>query len=329
MRKWEKISKILVLQAVFILIIGLSWTYFVYEEKSENKITALSSKYSLLNNRLFINDSNDIIINFAPLRTEIRSYLAKQDVGYSFFLDYFPSGSSIRAGDKEEYVAASLMKLPIVMDTYKAIDQGKIGLGDRITIDPDDVSTGFGELGGIGGGISLTYRDAIRLTLSESDNTAGRILLKENEKLIPSKERALNFLDIDFNRSTVNQQPTVLISARSYSSFLKCLYLSCFNTYQSSQDILKQLTESSFNNRIKAGVADKSVKIAHKIGTYNKESSSDCGIVYIPSRTYSICVIIGSTGDAADKMIADVSEFAYDYITSVNPPEAIRAEEQP
>jgi beta-lactamase class A len=318
MSKHKGSKKTLALFTLILLPIVASWTYFYIHKVEHSRLHKQEEKYNLLSKRLFVENQNDIIVNLAPLRSQINDYLSKQGYKYSFYLEYLPSGTSIRAGDSTELVGASLMKLPVIMDIYKAADENKINLDDKIRLNDQTLSSGFGTLYQEGVGREITYREAVKLALTESDNTAARALLLETEKYNSPKDRALNFLDVDFNETEMSEQPTILISARSYSSFLQCLYLSCFNSYESSQEILQYMTESDFHTRIEAGVEDKSIKIAHKIGTFSEQSSSDCGIVYVPRRPYSFCLMINSTDMKIDDVIAEVSKMTYEYIKNTN-----------
>lgn len=305
-------SRFLLVASIFLLLVNVSFVGINFLHSS-NK-TKETQKYPLLSKRLFVENQNDIIINLAPLRIQIREYLNRSSIPYSFYFEYLPSGTSIRAGDNTELVGASLMKLPVVMDLYKASELKKLSLDDMVVIDDQDLSRKFGLLWREGSGATIQLREAVRLALEESDNTAARVILKQTLKTLESKDRSLNFLDAELEKSDNGDQQTILISARSYSSFLKCLYLSCYLNNDNSQAILDLLTKTGFHSRIESGIADKSVKIAHKIGTYSQKSSSDCGIVYVPKRPYLFCLMINSTAGNVDKIIADVSKMAYEYI---------------
>lgn len=288
------------------------------DEVAESDEATKAAKYPYLSKRLFIENQNDIILNLAPLRTDIREYLDKTGLDYSFYLEYLPSGTSIRAGESEEFVGASLMKLPVVMDLYKASEEGKLSLDDMVIINDHALSQKFGSLYQAGSGSSITLRNAAKLALEESDNTAARVILEQTQRSLNPRERSLNFLDAEITESKDGEQPVILISARAYSSFLKCLYLSCYLNYDNPQAVLQTLTETDFHSRLEAGVADKSVKVAHKIGTYSQQSSSDCGIVYAPKRPYLFCLILNSTMVDVDEIIADVSQMSYEYVTKIN-----------
>ncbi len=272
--------------------------------------------YSLLAKRLFLEDPNDTIINFSGLREQMRDYLESNNLKGSIYFEYLPTGTSIRLNGDEELVAASLMKIPVVMELYKAAEQGSINLDTVVTLKQEWLDSAFGTLYQKGAGYRLTLRQAAEIALEQSDNTAVAAILASTQSLLRSENHVLNSLDVSYSR---DEQKTLSISARAYSSFLKCLYFSCYLQQDDSQEILGYLTQSSFDSRLRSGVP-KDVVIAHKIGTYSNKTQSDCGLVYEPKRNYLICVMLYVADDAASNAhIAKISELAYAYIKKSEP----------
>jgi len=99
----------------------------------------------------------------------------------------------------------------------------------------------------------------------------------------------------------------------AYSCIHKCLYFACFNNEEDSQQMLLYLTESSFNDRLTKHLQGK-VEVAHKIGTFNTQYQSDCGIVYLENKNYSICVMVKGKDPLASEEIAELSKLTYDYL---------------
>jgi beta-lactamase class A len=277
-------------------------------------ITAIvSDNYPLLAKRLFIEEPNDTIINFDELRQSIREYTTRNKLTGSTYFEYLPTGTSIRIDGDELEVAASLFKLPASMELYKAVELGKINLDQKVSLREDWLDSAYGTLYKKGSGYSLSIKELNDIMLKESDNTALKgIAFILNETNLAPELKPYNFLDIDYSQ---NPDLTVSISARGYSSFLKCLYFSCYVNKDSSQEILNTLTQSSFGSRIPAGVPDKNIKIAHKIGNFAQTTQSDCGIVFVPLRNYILCVMIdGPDSATTDAHIAEISQLAYSFV---------------
>jgi beta-lactamase class A len=271
-----------------------------------------AAQYPLLAQRIFTDDQSDNIVNFAPLRKSLRAYYDDNQLEGGIYFEYLPTGTSIRVDGDEEEVAASLFKLPAAMDLYRAAEMGTVDLDKKIALQPEWLDKDYGTLHQKGAGYRLSLRDAAKIMLTESDNTALKAVSSSIAGKLKSDEYAFNSLDVDI---TQNADFTVSVGPRGYSSFLKCLYFSCYLTHHNSDEILRYLSESKFNGRLVAGIADKSIKVAHKIGVASTTTQSDCGIVYLPRRHYVACIMIrGAERPNTDKHIAELSKRMYEYL---------------
>lgn len=271
------------------------------------------NQYNLLAKRLFLEEPNNNKINFTPLRESLNSYFANNNLnGGNLYFEYLPTGTSIRISGDEQLVAASLMKVPVAMDVYKSAELGRIKLDDVISLKAEWLNNEYGTLYKQGAGYRLTVREAVKIMLEDSDNTALFALAAANDGKLSDTESSLNYIDLDYK---VNSDQTISVNARSYSSVLKCLYFACYNTKDDSQLMLNNLVNSTYKNRLKAGVGNSNIAVAHKIGTNLNNNQSDCGIVYYPKNNYLLCIMIPGPGTSAtDKKISDISKIVYDFI---------------
>lgn len=271
--------------------------------------------YPLLAKRLFIENPNDTRINFSPLRKDLNNYFKQNNIKGSIYFEYLPTGTSIRVNPDTRYQAASLMKLPVAMELYKANEKGLLNLDEKIILKQDWLNDGYGSLYEKGVGYELTLREAAKILLTESDNTALRAILASTDGKLDTSELALGSLDIEFS---LNQDDSINIGTRSYASFLKCLYFACYNTKQDSQEILDLLTSTPFSDRIVAGVNDQNIKIAHKIGVFNTQVQSDCGIVYLENNNYLLCVMLESSDtEETNAVFKAMSEKVYNFVKPI------------
>lgn len=267
-------------------------------------------QYPLLAKRILIDNPNDAIVKFVPLRKEIERRFQELQVPYSFYFEYLPTGTSIRVGDDVALVGASLLKLPIVMDLYKAAETGKINIDEQVVVEAEMLNDDYGKLYQKGAGYKLSLREAAAITLEESDNTAINVIEKSLYGKLQPEEGSMAAVDADFN--TVDN--AVVINSKSYASILKCLYFACFNNFNDSQEILSHLTQATSQGRLIDGVPD-SIAIAHKFGTSLKNiTDSDCGIFYIPNRPYIVCVMIKLPAEDASKFDTELSRIIYDAV---------------
>jgi len=266
--------------------------------------------YPFLSSRILNNDTNDILINFVPLRNDLKARFDQLTVQKSFYFEYLPDGTSIRDGADQELIAASLIKVPLVMNLYRAAELKRVNLDQKVTITQAELDNAYGDLWQRGAGASLTLRQAAQFALKNSDNTATHVIFDHIKGLLSYEEESLARLDVDQN----SQNGQAVINARSYASVLKSLYYSSYLQKQDSEEILAYLTQSSATNRLVLGVPA-GVAVAHKNGVFNSSwSESDCGIVYVPKRPYIVCVMVGLPEDQANTFIAKVSKRVYDFV---------------
>jgi beta-lactamase class A len=283
----------------------------VFNKEATTSETANSEDYPLLARRIFLENPNEPIVNFSALRSELNNYFEQNNIDGGLYFEYLPTGTSIRIAGEEKEVAASLIKLPAAMELYKAAELGKVNLDDEITIREEWLDDGFGELYKKGAGHKLTLREATEVMLRDSDNTALKAVSISMMGLVPIENNPFNSLDAEFAQ---NPDLTVSIGARAYSSFLKCLYFSCYLEKQHSQELLDYLSNTGFEDRIVAGVDD-GVTVAHKVGNFGQSTQSDCGIVYLDKKNYLLCLMIEGPDNAeTDAKLAAISKLTFEYL---------------
>lgn len=300
-----KFKLALIALSIFSLLVSL-----LYLKSQVSK--AADGRYPLLAKRIFIEDPDDILVNFSPLRAQLKEYFKNIGQRHSFYFEYLFTGTSIRIGENEELVGASLLKVPLAMDLYKAAEINKIQLDVPIEIRSEDIDPHFGNLWQKGVGAKLTLEEAAKILLVDSDNTAGNLILRNIKGILSEDDKS----EIEIDMATRNSPDMrSLITAKSYSSIFKCLYVSCFTTKENSHKMLDYLTQSKHDHLLQAGLPE-GIRMAHKIGSFSDKVQSDCGIVYVPKRAYIICVMIESSSDEAKKIIPEVSRKVYQYVTS-------------
>ena len=308
------------IRLIVALLIGtgfISGTTFLIGRHTATGVTDRSTtpneaqRFPLLAPRIFVNNPNDPLINFTTLRLQLRSYMAEKNLKGSLYFEYLPTGINVRVDDDSQEAAASLMKIPAVMELYKAAELNRVDLDTPYKLREEWLDDRFGNLYKQGAGYSLSLREAARIALIDSDNTAINMVIALSRNLLQPTENVLTFLDVDFVRP---DEDRLTISARSYSSFLKCLYFSCYLNHENSQQILMNLSNTSFNNRLRTGVPFE-IPMSHKIGTFNNSVMSDCGIIYEPKRPYVLCIMLEVADDqTGNEHFATLSKMTYDYI---------------
>lgn len=315
-----KINKILGI-LVFVSILGnIILSYYIASASPSRNITTDESadhtQFPYLSMRIFVQSQNDIIINFVDLRSKLRNYIEGLPDKVGMYFEYLPSGVSIGINEKDEYVLASLLKVPLAISVYKAIEDGKLSPNHKYVMEERHMNREFGTLWKKGIGASFNYEELVKVMLTESDNTASNMLFES----VPPDSVENVFESLDIPQSISENAPVV--TAKNYSSILRSLYLSSILETKHSNKILEFLTQSVFNDQIVAG-AGRGVKTAHKIGVYPGKNKNDwiytdCGIVYVPKRPYVLCLMTKNSKEKANNYMKTISSYVYDYVSTAN-----------
>lgn len=323
MVKYIAVSKKKIILIILFAVLIVMAVFFIGRQtakparNSSNETNSQAEEYNFLAKRIFLDNPNDTKINFSPLRQKLNQYFEQNNLsGGNLYFEYLPTGTSIRISGDEQLVATSLMKVPAAMDMYKANELGRLNIDNKVALEPSWLNKEYGTLYQKGAGYQISPRNAAEIMLEQSDNTALAVVGNAIKGKLADAESSINYLDLDM---TVNGDGSISMNARGYSSIFKCLYFSCYNSKEDSQKMLEQLTKSKFTSRIPAGITDKSIKIAHKIGTNFNNNQNDCGIVYYPKNNYLICVLIpGAESEVTDQHIAEISRIIYNYVATNN-----------
>lgn len=89
-----------------------------------------------------------------------------------------PGGATWQHRGDRAFIAASTVKIPIMVEVYRQIDAGRCARDDRIQLSEADKAPGSGVLLHLHAGIELTLDDLIYLMIAISDNTATNLLIR-------------------------------------------------------------------------------------------------------------------------------------------------------
>jgi len=317
MTKWPTQAGIVVFLASILtnmLLIG----YLVFAPPRETGISKKESPTTLpyLAPRIFAENQNDVLINFIDLREKLRAYVEPIPIRIGVYFEYLPSGTSIGINEKEEFLLASLLKVPLSIAAYEAITRGTFQENTVLTLDKSNLDPNYGTLWQSGPGFKLTLAEAIHIMLKKSDNTAARVIFDK----LPSGAVENIFDQLDIPKVVDKNEP--IVTPKNYSSILKSLYLSSILPKNYSSKLLTILTQTDFNDRMVAGIP-RGVPVAHKIGVHtypNLDQSiyTDCGIVYAPQRPFILCIMTQSSEDKAFKYMREIANIVYTYVTTYN-----------
>ncbi len=308
--KWGQVNSRLVLLMMLIFFLLSSVLLFIcilnFRTHEESY-----SRFPFVSKRVFLNNPNDIIINFVPLRKALRSYVDAENGKVGVYFEYLPSGVSIGVNATEEVRLASLSKVPLAMSILKKVENGEIKLSDTLHLKEEHLDNRFGEFWKKGVGTPVTIEELIKASLQQSDNTAYQTLYA----ILSDREVMEVFDNIEIEMTSSS---TPIVSPKSFSSIFRSLYLASFLMEEKSNYLLDILTKTDFHDKIPAGVPS-GILVAHKIGVFDRVDTldkvyTDCGIVYEPLRPYILCIFVQDSEDKAIKHMSLISKMVYGYV---------------
>lgn len=308
----DKTKSILLL----LLLLSIGINIFILLRDDTKPTIARSETYAFLSKRVAVEDSNDFLLNFQPLREDINRYIREQQhQKIEYYFEYLPSGMTIGVNERNQFPAGSLGKIPIVLSIYKKMETGALNDSDTLTLREQDKDTEFGNFWKKPTGTKITIAEAVKLTLTESDNTTFRML----SSLLTDKEAYDAYSKMDISFVEVDGKLRPYISAKSNASAWKAMYLSVYVNEYNSNKLLSLMAQTPFKDGL-TKYLDKSVIVSHKIGVANflgEPSNSDCGIVYLPKRPYLLCIMVQGDQTVALQHIAILSKKTFDYVKNV------------
>lgn len=312
LRLWSSRSSLFLLSSSILLLVTSFTLVMILIMRRDSPHVEKYDLYPLVSKRVFLENPNDVIVNFVPLRKALRSYVEAQEGKVGVYFEYLPSGVSIGIKATEEVRLASLSKVPLAMSILKKVERGQLKLSDPITLKEEHLDKRFGDLWKSGAGTQMTIEDLLKLSIQKSDNTAYQTLFS----MLTNKEVEEVYQNLEIE--VVSSTSSPLVSPKSFSSIFRSLYLASYLLESDSNYLLKVLTETAFKDKIPAGVPP-SVLVAHKIGVFDRTDSpekvyTDCGIVYEPLRPYILCIFVQDTDTAAIKHMSIISKMVYGYV---------------
>lgn len=227
------------------------------------------------------------------------------------------SRTSVSVRGDEEFMTASIGKLPTLAALYRAAARGEVDLEEKISILPGDRRSGAGALEDAPVGYSLSLRECAYRLVNHSDNTAWAMLDRRlGEKRVRAElkgigaegDRYYGYLSGYF--ATPNDVVTLLESISDPR----------FTSEKLSAEMLGAMTGTNVEDRIPEKLPS-DVRVAHKTGSYGSHFG-DAGIVFYkdPSgseKHYYIVVLASGAGEGeARDAIQDISLAAYDALTA-------------
>ena len=261
-----------------------------------------------------------LIVNYAPLKNSIESFIKGNNLTVSVYVENLRTGAFIGINEREGYPPASLNKVLVAMLVMKEVEDGKLSMDSMIDIKEEDRSNTFGTLYKTPGK-KLPLRLLMEKMLKESDNSAFNTLNRLPEE--HNKALVMTYLDYYSDDSPDATKPgedsaNGLVTPKSIYNVFSSLYLSTVLRPESSEYILSQLTDTVFDIKELANLPE-NVTIAQKFATKydgNGQFYHNCGIIYSGEMRLFYCIMTKDIEKvSAEKVIGAIVKSIYSYAT--------------
>ncbi len=200
-------------------------------------------------------------------------------------------GLDLEFGEDQLFIAASLLKVPILIAYLKRAESDPGALSRSMVFQQTHgarlQSTAVADP--LVDGRSYTTLQLLEHMIAESDNQAARALLRGLSA--PEFEKVFADLGLPAPDIAGADYP---VNVNDYSRFFRILFNASYLNRENSELALRLLAETRFRDGLVAG-SPPGLTVAHKFGERRLPDGEvqlhDCGIVYYPGDPYLLCVM--------------------------------------
>lgn len=255
--------------------------------------------------------SKKTLPDYADLRIRLENYINTRPGKVSVYVEDLATGKTLNIESDKAYVAASTIKMPLILYVYELAAQGKIDLDTKLTYTSEYFAQGTGILQGKPFGGRYTIRELSRLSMEYSDNVAWKMLLGfVGQENLTAYEKSLGA------RATGGDNGLFITTPEDMGMYLGRLLDFSKEKPKYGNEVLHYMANSIFSEGIPQDLPEGTV-VAHKMGALN-DKFHDVGIVF-GKRPYIITVFTDEAWEEVSlTTLAKISRMVYDYQESVN-----------
>lgn len=226
---------------------------------------------------------------------------------------HLESGETFFCAEDEEMPTASLIKFMIMLEVYLQVSEGKVKLDDKITLRKADMVPGSGILTyHFSAGATFPLRDAVRLMMVFSDNTATNLVLDHiglastNKRMVAwgFPHTKINAKVFHGNTPSLDPERTKKFglgstTARETIMLLEKVHEGNVVSRAVCQEMLGHMKKCDDHLKLKRFLPA-NIEVAHKSGTVS-DARTDAGILYLPTGPVAVCVLTAQNDDKSFK----------------------------
>lgn len=260
--------------------------------------------------------------NISPLENSLKNLAsAFPTLSPSVYVWDYESGKYASFNGDEVYSAASIIKIPVLIQLFKAIEAGMIKLDDKIAMTSYYKSEGSGSLQFKGVNAVYTVDNLARVMITESDNSATNMLMDATGGMNAMNHvlRQWGMKNTRVNDWLPDLKGTNVTTAREMATMLYNLDSPAFFSLTSREKIVDYMSHVHNNRLIQAGLPSNAI-FMHKTGDIGK-MLGDAGIVYTASgKKYIVVMLVNRPYNSplGKDFIVKASSLIYNYMEHSN-----------
>lgn len=234
------------------------------------------------------------------------------------------TGGYVDINSESAFMAASTIKVPILVAFFQAVDEGKIRLDETLTMQDQHIAGGSGDMQYKPAGTEFTAFETATKMIVISDNTATNMLI---ERLGGAEFLNQKFLDWGMKNTVIRDvlpdlRGTNKTTPRDLVNLLTQLNQGGLVSMKSRDRIFRIMEKTENDSLLPSGLG-KGAVIAHKTGNL-KLVTGDVGLIDLPNgKRYLLAVIVerNEEDSAAESLIRNISKTVYEDFSRSPEPE--------
>jgi beta-lactamase class A len=268
------------------------------------------------------------------LQTNIERITRSVSAKWGIYIKCVETGEEIAINADEQMDTMSVIKIPLMVEAFRQIDDKKFSITDRVTLKETDKRPGTGVIRSLDVGANLTINDLLTLMIIVSDNTATDLLFDKVGGTQP-----VNKLMQDYKLGTIKatgttdtwfkalraapsapefhkqgKTPFGLSSVRDIGRLLEKIKRGEAVSKSASEQMLQMMRRQVYSSRLPKYVTG--FLVPHKTGDFLPYIGNDVGIMESQGRNVIICVFTTNhygIGPNLEDAIARIAEQTANY----------------
>ena len=271
------------------------------------------------------------------LESNIQRVTQSVNATWGIYIKCLETGEEIALDADRQMDTMSVIKIPLMVEAFRQMAEGKFALTDRIALTDAAKQPGTGIIRSLDAGVQLTIKDLLTLMIIVSDNTATDLIYDKVGGPEPVNklmaEWGFNSIHATgkadawfkalraapsaeaFHRAAKN--PFGLSSPRDMGKLLEKIERGEAVNQKSSDLMLQMMRGQVYSSRLPRYVAG--YRIPHKTGDFLPYIGNDVGILEGPSRRIVMSVFTANhfgAGDRLEDAVGRIAELTGNYFAA-------------